>query len=62
MILSLILEPLMFGGFLAIGLFAAFKTVQAIHDDNYHARNKWMACAVIFITLQLTVPLFMYTL
>ncbi len=36
---------------LPLGLFASFKTIEAIVDKNDAVKNKWMACAVIALTL-----------
>lgn len=37
---------------LPLGLFASFKTIEAIVNKNDAVKNKWMACAVISLSLQ----------
>lgn len=45
---------------LPLGLFASFKTIEAIVEKNYYTKNKWMACAVISLTLAPLVWLIFY--
>ena len=42
----------MFIGPLALGIFASFKTIESIIEKKYYTKNKWMACAVISLSLQ----------
>lgn len=45
---------------LPLGLFASFKTIEAIVNKNDTVKNKWMACAVISLTLAPLVWLIFY--
>lgn len=36
---------------LPLGLFASFKAIEAIVNKNDTVKNKWIACAVIALTL-----------
>lgn len=45
---------------LPLGLFASFKTIEAIVNKNDTVKNKWMACAVFSLTLAPLVWLIFY--
>ena len=45
---------------LPLGLFASFKTIEAIVEKNYVTKNKWMACAVISLSLAPAIWIILY--
>lgn len=57
----LILEWIALAVPLPLGLFASFKTIEAIVNKNDAVKNKWMACAVIALTLVPVMWLIVFT-
>ena len=45
---------------LPLGLFASFKTIEAIVEKTYYTKNKWMACAVISLSLAPAIWIILY--
>lgn len=47
---------------LPLGLFASFKTIEAIVEKTYYTKNKWMACAIISLTLAPMIWILVFTI